>query len=104
MTNVVLTKGNENRFEVMKEMEKLREVATSSLDDLQETKKTNQILEERVKMKDTKIEAMDEIINNLKKKAEEHTSNALEQAKNIRAMEEELGVWDEPEEREVTEQ
>ena len=73
MTNVVLTKGNENRFEVMKEMEKLREVATSSLEDLQETKKTNQILEERVKMKDTKIEAMDEIINNLKKKAEEHT-------------------------------
>ena len=86
MTNVVLTKGNENRFEVMKEMEKLREVATSSLEDLQETKKTNQILEERVKMKDTKIEAMDEIINNLKKKAEEHTSNTLEQANNKRAM------------------
>ena len=86
MTNVVLTKGNENRFEVMKEMEKLREVATSSLEDLQETKKTNQILEERVKMKNTKIEAMDEIINNFKKKAEEHTSNTLEQANNKRAM------------------
>ena len=55
-------------------------------------------------MKDTEIEAMNEIITNLKKKAEDDASKAIEQAKNIRAMEEELGVWDEgEEEEEVTE-
>ena len=56
--NVVLTKANENRLEDMKQMEKLRTVATSSLEDLQETKKANQILEECMKMKDTEVEAM----------------------------------------------
>ena len=101
--NMVLIKANENRLEVLKEMEKLRVVASSSLEDLQETKQTNQILEECVKMKDTEIEAMNETIANLKKKAEDDASKAIEQAKNIRAMEEELGVWDKDEEEEVTE-
>ena len=96
--NVVLMKANENRLEVLKDMEKLREVATSSLEDLQETRKTNQVLEEYIKVKDTTIEAMEEIIKDLKKKAEDDAEKASEQARNIRAMEEELGVWDEDEE------
>ena len=101
---IVMTKANENRLEVVKEAEKLRAVATSSLDDLQETKKTNQALEECLKMKDTEIEAMEEIISELKKKAEDDAAKATEQARNIRAMEEELGVWDVNEEENENEE
>ena len=55
-------------------------------------------------MKYTEVEAMEGIINNLKEKVKDDTAKALEQAKNIRALEEELGVWDEDkDEEEVTE-
>ena len=102
--NVVLTRANENRLEVLKDMEKVREVASSSIKDLQETKKTNQVLEESLKVKDIEIEAMEVIIKNLKKKSEDDAEKAMEQAKNIRAMEEELGVWDDVEEQETSEE
>ena len=96
--HIVMTKANENKLEVLKEMEKLRVVAKSSIEDVQETKKTNQVLEECLKMKDTEIEAMEEIISKLKKNAVEDAGKAMDQAKNIRALEEELGVWDVEEE------
>ena len=102
--NTVLTRANQNRLEVIKEMENLRSKAESSDEDLQITRKTNQGLEERLKVKDTEIEALEEIIINLKKKAELDASKALDQTKNIRALEEELGVGEEEEdEEEVTE-
>ena len=51
-----------------------------------------------MKVKETEIEVMDDVISKLKKKAEEDASKAIDQAKNIRSMEEELGVWDDQEE------
>ena len=101
--NIVLTRGNQNRLEIIKEMENLRSKGELSDEDLQNTRKTNQGLEERLKVKDTEIEALEDIIINLKKNAEVDASKAIDQAKNIRSLEEELGVWDEDkEEEEVT--
>ena len=102
--NIVLTRANQNRLEVIKEMENLRSKAELSDKELQNTRKTNQGLEERLKVKDTEVEALEDIIINLKKNAEIDASKAIDQAKNLRSLEEELGVWDEDkEEEEVTE-
>ena len=102
--NTVLTRANQNRLEIIEELEKLRTDAASIEEALHTTRKANQGLAERLRMKDTETEAMEEIIDNLKKKAKADAATAADQAKNIRAMEEELGVWDEEEEdEEVTE-
>ena len=102
--NTILTRADHNRLEVVKELEKLRIEATTNGEDLQSTRRTNQGLEEMLKVRDTEVKAMEEVINNLKEKAKVDAATAIDQAKNIRSLEEELGVWDDDkEEEEVTE-
>ena len=60
--NTILTRANQNRLKVIKEMEKLRIDAATNKETLHNTRKANQSLDKRLKMKETETEAMEEIM------------------------------------------
>ena len=93
--NLILTRANQNRLEILQENERLRQANSSNELNLQEALKQCQILEDAIKIRDMDIKAKAKRLAAMDENEKNINNVVEEQIISIKALREELGIPEE---------